>query len=75
MGTYCAPLVADIFLFWYERDFMKSLSGDKQADVIDAFNTTSRYLGDILNIKETSSVTMNSFRKKKNLFKSLVKIE
>ena len=23
---------------------------DKQADVIDAFNTTSRYLGDILNI-------------------------
>ena len=27
-----------------------SLSGDKQADVIDAFNTTSRYLDDILNI-------------------------
>ena len=29
---------------------MASLSGDKQADVIDAFNTTSRYLDDILNI-------------------------
>ena len=29
---------------------MKSLSDDKQADVIDAFNTTSRYLDDILNI-------------------------
>ena len=27
-----------------------SLSDDKQADVIDAFNTTSRYLDDILNI-------------------------
>ena len=27
-----------------------SLSGDKQADVIDAFNTTSTYLDDILNI-------------------------
>ena len=27
-----------------------SLSGDKQADVIDALNTTSRYLDDILNI-------------------------
>ena len=27
------------------------LSDDKQADVIDAFNTTSRYLDDILNIK------------------------
>ena len=50
MGTNCAPLVADLSLFWYERDFMMSLSDDKQADVIDAFNTTSRYLDDILNI-------------------------
>ena len=36
MGTNCAPLVADLFLFCYERDFMMSLSGDKQAEVIDA---------------------------------------
>ena len=50
MGTNCAPLVADLFLFCYERDFMMSISDDKQADVIDAFNTTSRYLDDILNI-------------------------
>ena len=46
MGTYCAPLVADLFLFCYERDFMMSLSDDNQSDVIDAFNT----LDDILNI-------------------------
>ena len=51
MGTNCAPLVADLFLFWYERDFMMSLSDDKQAEVIDTFNTTFRYLDDILNIK------------------------
>ena len=50
MGTNCAPLVADLFLFCYERNFMMSLSDDKQADVFDAFNTTSRYLDDILNI-------------------------
>ena len=50
MGTNCAPLVADLFLFCYERDFMMSLSDDKQADVVDAFNTTSRYLDDILNV-------------------------
>ena len=25
MGTNCAPLVADLFLFGYERDFMMSL--------------------------------------------------
>ena len=43
MGTSCAPLVADLFLFRYERDFMKDLSSDSQADVIKAFNSTSRY--------------------------------
>ena len=40
MGIYCAPLVADLFLFCYERDFVMSLSDDKQTDVIDAFNNT-----------------------------------
>ena len=50
MGTNCAPLVADLFLFCYERDFMMSLSDDNQADVIYVFNTTSRYLDAILNI-------------------------
>ena len=49
IGTSCAPLVADLVLFSYKSDFIMSLSGDKQADIIDAFNTTSRYL-DILNI-------------------------
>ena len=50
MGTNCAPLVADLFLFCYERDCMMSLFDDKQAYVIDEFNITSRYLDDILNI-------------------------
>ena len=49
MGTNCAPLVADLFLFCYERDFMVSLSEDNQSDVIEAFNSTSRYLDDLLN--------------------------
>ena len=48
MGTNCAPLVADLFLFYYERDFMFSLSEDYQSDVIEAFNFTSRY--DLLHI-------------------------
>ena len=50
MGTYCAPLVADMFLFCYERDFMLSLSDNNQSDVIEAFNSSSRYLDDLLNI-------------------------
>ena len=47
MSTNCAPLVVDLFLFCYERGFMMSLSDDKQADIIDAFNTTSNYLDDL----------------------------
>ena len=50
MGTNCAPLVADLFLYCYERYFMDSLNHDNQADVIEAFNSTSRYLDDLLNI-------------------------
>ena len=42
MGTYCAPLVAD---------FMKSLSWENKADVIEASNSTSRYLDNLLNIE------------------------
>ena len=38
MGTNCAPLVADLFLFCYERDFMLSLSEDNQSGVIEAFS-------------------------------------
>ena len=50
MGTNCAPHVADLFLCCYERNFMDSYNHDNQADVIEAFNSTSRYLDDLLNI-------------------------
>ena len=49
MGTKCAPLIAGLFLFCYERDFMMSLSDGTQVEVIEAFNSTSRYLDDLLN--------------------------
>ena len=50
MDTTCASLVADLFLFCYERDFMLSLSDNTQTDINEAFNSTSRYLDDLLNI-------------------------
>ena len=51
-GSNCAPLVAELFLFCYERsrDLMLSLSDNNQTDVVDAFNCTSRYLDDLVNI-------------------------
>ena len=47
MDTNCAPLGAGLFLFCYERDFMTSLSDVKQAEIIEAFKSTSRYLDDL----------------------------
>ena len=58
MGNNYAPLIADLFLFCYERDFMKSLSPENQADIIEAFNSTSGYLqvDGLLNI---DNITLN----------------
>ena len=51
METNCALLVSDLLLFSYDRDFRMSLSEDKKAEVIKAFNSTSRYFNiDLLNI-------------------------
>ena len=44
MVTNWAPLVADLILFCYERDFMLPLSGDKDAEVIEAFNSTDGWM-------------------------------
>ena len=41
MGTNCALLIADLFLFCYESDFMSNLHKSKRHDLIDMFNDTS----------------------------------
>ena len=48
MGTNYDPLISDLFLFCYERDFMLSLSENNQVDIIKYFKSTSRYLDDLL---------------------------
>ena len=50
MGTNCAPLIADLFLYCYEWEFMSDLQKSKRFDLIDMFNDTSRYLDDIFTI-------------------------
>ena len=49
MGTNCDPLVADLSLYCYERDFVDSLNHDNKADVIDG----PLYLDDLLNTDNT----------------------
>lgn len=50
MGTNCTPLIADVFFFCYERDFITSLSHNKEAEITQAFNPKSICLDDLLNI-------------------------
>ena len=54
MVTNCAPLAADLFLFCYV------LSDKNQADVTEAFNSTLRYLGGLLNIDNSYFKQMES---------------
>ena len=35
MGTNCAPIIADLFLYCYERDFRSNLQNSLQFDIID----------------------------------------
>ena len=53
MGTNCAPLIANLFLFCYERDFMSNLHKYKQYGLMDMFNNTSRCLDDIFIIDDS----------------------
>ena len=54
MNTNCAPLIADLFLLCYEKDFMSNLHKSKQYYLLDIFNYTSRYLDDIFKIDNPS---------------------
>lgn len=48
MGSSCAPLIADLLLYCYERDFMLELSKQQENNLIDSFNDCCRYIDDIL---------------------------
>ena len=50
MDTNCAPLIADLFLYCYERYFMFDLNKSKRHELIDMFNDTYRYLDNIFTI-------------------------
>ena len=52
MGTDCAPLLANLFLFYYEYKYMKNLIKN---NIILAknFNNTMRYIDDLLTLNNT----------------------
>ena len=64
MGTNNIPFVADLFLKCYERGFMGSLAKEKRNDVIKAFNSTSIYLGPVIQsiVGQTTSLRRQLFK-------------
>ena len=50
MSTNCVPLLADLFLYSYESEFLQNLVKDKKIQEAGAFNFTYRYIDDVLSI-------------------------
>ena len=53
MGTNCALLLADLFLYSYESEFLQNLVKDKKIHEARAFNFTYRYIDDVLSINNS----------------------
>ena len=50
MGTNCAPLLADMFLYSNEAEFVQSLLSAGKKRLASQFNFTYRYIDDVLSI-------------------------
>ena len=57
MGTNCAPLLADLFLYSYEAEFIQQLLKDGKKNVAKNFNFTFRYIDDVLSINNNDFST------------------
>ena len=53
MGTNCAPLLADLFLYSYESEFLQKFVKDKKIHEARTFNFTYRYIDDVLSINNS----------------------
>ena len=54
MGTNCAPLLADLFLYSYEAEFIQQLLTKKKKNIAQSFNYTFRYIDDVLSLSNPS---------------------
>ena len=53
ISSNCAPLLADLFLYSYESEFLQKLVKDKKIHEARAFNFTFRYIDDVLSINNS----------------------
>ena len=54
MGTNCAPLLADLFLYSHEAEFVQNLLSNKHKTSSAFFSLKFRYIDDVLSIKNRS---------------------
>jgi hypothetical protein len=50
MGANCVPLLADLFLYSYEADFIQGLLKKNEKKLARSFNFTFRYIDDVLSL-------------------------
>ena len=50
MGTNCAPLLADLFLYSYEAEFIQGLLRNNKKKLTRSFNFTFRYIDNVLSL-------------------------
>ena len=53
MGTNCAPLLADLFLYSYEVDFIQGLLRKNEKKLARSFNIKFRYIDDVLTLNNS----------------------
>ena len=53
MGTNCAPLLADLFLYSYEAEFLQNLIKQGNRTLAKMFNLTFRYIDDVLSLNNS----------------------
>jgi hypothetical protein len=53
MGTNCAPLLADLFFYLYETDFMQGLLKKNEKKLSRSFNFTLHYIYDVLSLNNS----------------------
>jgi hypothetical protein len=48
MGTQCAPLFADLFVYWHDADFIQ------EKKLARSFNFTFRYIDNVLSLNNST---------------------
>ena len=54
MGSNCAPLPADLFLYSYEAEFIQNLVKQGHRTLAKMFNLTFRYIDDVLSLNNSN---------------------